>query len=731
MVSVGVSMMNLNFFAQPRGLRRLVIAAALATVAPLAGATHVGEELTLDQQAVASSDQFLSALRQFESMPAAQREAAIQRLTQLAEQRRARMLALIERNPKLAALRVLPATVRNRLPVQVQALVERDVALTGVVRAHVADDFARGRSQTLLHVLDDAGQRLELRLAQATEREQLSWVGKRAVINAVQFDRQLLVLEKRGVQLAALGGTTVGGTATPTTSAAVQGPQTALVVMLNFNDQPIECSQADLQGRMFGGSGSTLDQGFRQGSNNLVSFSGQVIGPFTINYSKGGSCDYNGWATAANALAQAAGFNPQNYMRVSYTMPRNLNCGWLGLGALGGTQPTPSWVQQCTSTGTFSHEIGHNLNFHHAATPGSEYGDASDPMGAAKLVQANAPNRVMAGWLAGSQVQDVTVGGTYSITVLEATAPSGPQVLRLRKADTNEYYYLSMRQPVGVDTNLWTTYQNNVSVHQSTGVMPAYTILLSSLAGGQAWSDAANGITVTSLGVSGSTATVSVALGGSTCVRQAPSIAASPAGQTAASGSMLAYALTLTNNNAAACPSTSFNLAQALPSGFSGALASSTGSLASGASINVPWNVTSQTGMADASYTLNATAADAATGSSAAAHASYTVLAAPPPPPPPPPPADTTPPVVAITSPAANATLTSRVVSLAAQAGDNVAVASVGFYIDGNLVATSNAAPYSANWNTRKAARGTHSITVRATDTSGNASSQTISVTLN
>ena len=725
--------MNNESSAPRKGLLHWACAALLAVAAPAAMATHIGEELTIDQQAVTSSDQLLNALRQYETTPAAQRAAALPRLLQLAEQRRERMLALIERNPRLAALRVLPAAARNRLPAQVQALVERDVSIAGTVLAQVADDFERGRSQTRLQVQDNAGQRFELRLADATDREQLGWVGKRASVAATQFDRHLLVLDKRGLQLLAADGSVTTSATLATTTAAVQGAQSTLVVMLNFTDKAIECSAADLQGRLFGASGATLDQGYRQSSNNLVSFSGQVIGPFNVNYSSTGSCDYNGWAAAANAAAQAAGFSPSNYKRVSYTMPRNANCGWTGLGALGGSQATPTWVQQCTSTGLFSHEIGHNLNFHHAATPGTEYGDGSDPMGGAKLVQSNAANRVMAGWTAGSQLQDVSSGGSYVVSALESTAPTSPQVLRLRKADTNESYYVSLRQPVGVDTNLWTIYQSTLSVHKSSGTMPAYTYLLASLGAGQSWSDSVNGITVTSQGVSGSAATVSIGFGGATCTRQPPGLSIAPASQSAAPGTSLGYALTVTNNNSAACPSSTFNLGQTLPSGFTGSFAPVGVALGAGASATVAWNVASASTSADASYTLTATASEATVSNSTQAHAAYTVLGAvvPPPPPPPPPPTDTTPPAVSITSPTAGAVIGTRLVSFGAQASDNVGVAAVEFYVDGKLIATDTAAPYGASWNRRKAAAGLHSIKVRAIDVNGNAAEQTISINLN
>lgn len=719
------------------GAKGLVCAVVLTVAASAALAQHVGEDLLLDQQAVASTNHLLTALQQYERTPATQRAVLAEQLAQLAGQRRERMLALIDRNPRLAALRVLPQSVRTRLPAKAQAIVEQPVMINGSVSGAVGDDFEHGRSQTHLEMADAAGQRFRLRVAQASDREQLGWIGKRGAVAAMRFDRHLLVVDKRDVQLLAADGTTSTATVTDTSTGTIQGVQKTLVVMLNFNDSPIACTATDLQNRLFGSTGATLDQGYRQSSGGLVSFTGQVIGPYTVNYSSTGSCDYNGWAAAANALAQSAGFSPSAYNRISYVTPRNANCPWQGLGAVGGSQPTQTWVQQCASTGMFSHELGHNLGFHHASTPGSEYGDASDPMGASKLVQSNAANRVMAGWLYGSRSLDVSSGGSYSIGALESDPSSGPQVLRLKKADTGEYYYLSMRQPVGVDsTNLWTAYQNTVSVHKASGTLPAYTYLLASLGAGQSWSDTVNGITVTSQGVSGSNASVSVALGGATCTRQAPTLGVSPASQSAAPGSTLAYTLSVTNSNSAACPSSTFNLGQTVPSGFTSSLGASSVTLAAGGSTSVGWNVASSSISTDAVYALDASVSESTVTNNASVRASYTVVSptAPPPPTPPPTPtpsADTVPPIVSIANLSAGSAVTGRSITVTAQASDNVAVASVSFYVDGNLIGTDTSAPYSAKWNTRKAATGVHSVRVRAIDTSGNAAEQTISITLN
>jgi chitodextrinase len=90
---------------------------------------------------------------------------------------------------------------------------------------------------------------------------------------------------------------------------------------------------------------------------------------------------------------------------------------------------------------------------------------------------------------------------------------------------------------------------------------------------------------------------------------------------------------------------------------------------------------------------------------------------------------DTTPPTASITAPANGATVSGSV-SVTASASDNVAVARVEFWVDGVNKATDTSAPYSYSWNTTTFADGSHTILVKAFDTSNNSSSASITVTV-
>src|SRR5438876_7095463 len=86
---------------------------------------------------------------------------------------------------------------------------------------------------------------------------------------------------------------------------------------------------------------------------------------------------------------------------------------------------------------------------------------------------------------------------------------------------------------------------------------------------------------------------------------------------------------------------------------------------------------------------------------------------------------DNTPPTVSITSPASGSTV-SGTINVTASASDNVGVAGVQFMLDGgNLGAEDTSAPYSVSWNTTTASSGSHTLTARARDAAGNATTST------
>jgi hypothetical protein len=120
---------------------------------------------------------------------------------------------------------------------------------------------------------------------------------------------------------------------------------------------------------------------------------------------------------------------------------------------------------------------------------------------------------------------------------------------------------------------------------------------------------------------------------------------------------------------------------------------------------SIPWNTTTTT---NGTHRLTATTRDVLGLVSSSSSVTVTVSN------------DATPPTVALTAPAAGATVSGSI-TVSASASDNVGVAGVQFKLDGaNLGAEDTAAPYAVSWNTTAAANGSHTLTAVARDAAGN-----------
>ena len=261
---------------------------------PIAHASHVGESLALDQQLIASNDQLLSALAQWQKLPGPLRAAGVANLVRLAKNRQEQMVALLRQNPTVAGARMMPTSLRAKLPAEAAALVEQEVRVQGNVFAHVADNFDTGRSKSSFKIKgrSDAAE-LDIFLADPTgsERDLHRMSGKQASFVAMRIGNNLVLLDKKSVQLQAAGSTaTTTGTLVAATT-VVQGDQKTLSILLNFTDANVSCTASDMANRLFGttAGAATVNNNYQQSSRGLVSFSGQAVGPYAIPYSSTGT----------------------------------------------------------------------------------------------------------------------------------------------------------------------------------------------------------------------------------------------------------------------------------------------------------------------------------------------------------------------------------------------------------------------------------------------------------
>lgn len=497
-------------------------------------------------------------------------------------------------------------------------------------------------------------------------------------------------------------------------SAAPSGEQRLLAFRVNFLDSTVACSASAITSSVFTASNS-LNAAYVQASYGALSFSGDVF-ETTINFSVSGTtCDYYGWASAAEAAATSAGINVSLYPRRLFFLPSNAPCGWGGVANLGGN-PSRAWVRGC-STGIAIHEEGHNMTMHHASSflngTLSEYGDSSDPMGGAAVVGFNAPHKVQMGWLSTSQVHQSGTA-TLSAVNLDPVTVQNPQILKVPKPDTAEDYYIAFRDASGFDGSLSTTHKNRLAIHRFKGGM-VQTVLLGTLGDGQSFTDPVNNYTFTLLGQSASTATIEISLLGGPV---APAAALSPATQTGAPGATASYTVQITNRDTATNSST-FNLAFSGAAGFSGSFASNSLTLTPGQTGSTTVSVTSPADSASGYYNFNVNISDvASTTHNASVTGTFSVTAQ-----------DVTPPSIVILTPQSNGTLSNKTL-IKAQASDaQSSISQIQLSLNGTVVKTcSNKTLCQGNATTNSLSRGTHTISATATDSAGNVATTSITV---
>jgi hypothetical protein len=423
---------------------------------------------------------------------------------------------------------------------------------------------------------------------------------------------------------------TVARAASTTT---VSGDQKTIVLMANFRDRKLECTAQAVRDIVFTDpNDKSIDDLFRAASQGQVSLSGQALGPYDLAASANDPCDPEAWANALDQKALAAGIDPNTYARKVYVMPLAFQCPGTGTGSMIGT-PTRAWVFRCDVQDVYAHEMGHTFGLGHASTPTGEYGDNSDFMGSGGtgLRLLNAPHYEDLGWRSAATIRTVTASGRYEIAPLaiSETQAIAPQILKIAKPGTGEWFYLSFRRAQGLDSGLYSTYVEKVSVHKDEAGSNR-TYLLATLADGASFSDATAGFSVSLVSRTPDYATVDVTVGVSTaCSRSQPTLAISPAMQSGMAGQSLGYSVTLVNGDSAACPASSYSLAAAgLASGWVGTTSPGSVTVAPGASASVTLTVTSPVTASAASYPVGATASDAAVGNhSASAAATYQVAA--------------------------------------------------------------------------------------------------------
>lgn len=330
--------------------------------------------------------------------------------------------------------------------------------------------------------------------------------------------------ERRNGAFAATGGVQPTSEAT---AAAVTGSKSVAVLLFNFSNNTAQpWTTAHVRGVVFDNANS-VDEYLRDASYGQLSLNGDVHGWYTIDASNAG-CAYTTWASQARSKAAAAGVNLSAYQYVVYAFPQASSCGWAGLAYLPGTS---SWINGAMSLRVVSHEVSHNLGVHHASTLAcstgtftgscsqSEYGDPFTVMGAAQTRHHVNWHRAQLGWL--PDMQTVTASGTYLVTPAELSGT--PRLVRVARSD-GTYLNFEFRQPWGIFDNFSTgdPVVNGVSIR----IAPATSTIVQSklvdanpstttfsdaaLGVGKTVVDPTTGVSITTVSVGPSGASVSI-----------------------------------------------------------------------------------------------------------------------------------------------------------------------------------------------------------------------------
>ena len=477
----------------------------------------------------------------------------------------------------------------------------KSVEVIGELKIYYVDDFENNKGSQY-YILHDKrqGKHFELKFEGKLPKGAVTGSSVRIRgIRSIDNDNQIYMEANSASSIEVLAPASI----------LVSGEQKTIVLVADFNDTIVSCPVQDIEHVIFTDpDGQSVNALYRETSLDNIHFSGTVAGPYTIDYSSTATCNVSDWALAAEEQAIANGINLADYNRKVYVLPKDNGCGSIGLSTVGGN-PSQSWIFRCDMPDVIAHELGHSLGMGHAGNETGDYNDTSDIMGFSGpgLRQINGPHQEQMGWRDPQQITEISTDGTYDIAPLELDMASSiaPQLLKIRKPDTAEWYYLSFRQAIGFDASLSSTYLNGLSIHQHAGDgATSKTVWIDTLADGENYSDTVNELSITQIGNYENYVSVEIAFSTS-CTRNTPTINVEPLSQTDLAGTTLSYDLSITNNDTTGCLDSSWILASNIPADWSEFLTSNEVTIASGSTAIVNWEVTSAITSADGNYDLS------------------------------------------------------------------------------------------------------------------------------
>jgi hypothetical protein len=453
------------------------------------------------------------------------RPALVAQMLAAAAERRRLLASMLESDPGHVLRVALTPELRASLPTAVRTDVEQHVEIEGTLEV-LQEDYANGAR--LRHFLDSGGTRLSLHFATNPPGH---LTGDRVRVRGVLLDNMLALDSST---------TSVQTVTAPAAGSNTFGSQSTLVLLVNFQDNPVApYTLSETEGVVF----TTTSNFDREGSYQQTWLTGNAFGWFTIAMSST-VCDTLTLAGLAQQAATGAGVNLSLYTRYVYVFPRNA-CTWTGMATVGGN-PSKAWINGDLNLKVVGHEMGHNFGLFHAhaldcgASPivppctWTDYGDTLDIMGNTPG-HFNAFMKERLGWLgSGTSPPIITVqtDGTYQLEPLES-APGGAakalKILRSTDPTTGKrtWFYVEFRQAIGFDGFLSTGYSNvlnGVVIRTGTESDGNTSYLLDmtpqtddwtdpALDGGLSFTDPLSGVTLKTISVNSTRVSVRVTVG--------------------------------------------------------------------------------------------------------------------------------------------------------------------------------------------------------------------------
>src|SRR6185436_4484983 len=371
------------------------------------------------------------------------------RRVRTAKRRARRFLALCA---TAIVLLVAPNPESPRIAAQGESDVE------GTLEVHNEDSHAGAR---LRYYLDTGTEHLALAFARNPPGHLRT--GTRVRARGARRNRTLML--DSGAAVSPLGGTESASSTLQLASGNTFGVQSTLVILFNFSDLATEpYTAASAQSVTF----NEVNQFYLENSFQQTSLQGTVVGWYNIGAAST-TCDYNTWATQAEAAAQNAGVTLSQYPRRVFGFPQTAACNWWGLGTIGGgttSNPSRAWINGPYTARVVAHEMGHNFGLFHSRSNTcdssgcvvDEYGDDHDVMGAV-LGQFNAYQNERLGWLnfgSSPVIQTATGTGQYALEPYATPWGGLPKALKILKSTggANTYLYAEARTQYGADADL-------------------------------------------------------------------------------------------------------------------------------------------------------------------------------------------------------------------------------------------------------------------------------------